>query len=105
MKDTVASVFGIAFRINLSRQHSLGPLPNRQMDVRRSWAVVDRFDRAKIVFPLAVGHESAEALEISIDFIPVRSFGVNVDPRVVGLPDFNNCVSDRLPRWVENATC
>ena len=66
------------------------------MNVRRAAGVGNGLDGAEQVFTRGSRGESPEALEVLVPFVTVATASVQVGPVVIGLPDFNDSVSDRF---------
>ena len=95
------SVFGISFvpiDKTLGRQRAFVATIDGDMDMRSPRSIGNRLDRSKIITSVAPGHETPEALEISI---ALRSgepsvFRMNIRAFMIYLPNLNPRVGNRI---------
>ena len=93
-EQEVLFVLGISFDVQLSGQHPLATDVDRVVDMGSSTHVLGWLDRAKIILAFAAGQKSAKTLEILIGPF-LFTFAMDISTRVVGLPDFDDCVAQR----------
>ena len=103
IEQEVLLVLGIALDVQLRRQNALAILIDRVVNVRCPTHIFCRLDAAEVVLTSRSGQESSEALEVLVHLF-LSTLGVNVGSGLIGLPYFNDRVSNGIARQIQDAS-